>query len=133
MSKNWHQTHTDQSSFTQKIADKVSSFVGSWSFLLLHVIWFTLWIVFNVESFPYGLLTMIVSLEAILLSTIIMISQTRAGDRDRIQAQHDYVVNEEAKREIEELQVVIGRIEAEHIAALDKKLEKVLVSIKRLK
>lgn len=123
---NWHDTHKKQSSFAEKLADKVSSFVGSWSFLLLHVIWFTVWILFKVEPFPYGLLTMIVSLEAILLSTIIMISQSRAGDRDRVQAQHDYRINEDAKLEIEELQIAVERIEDEHFKTLNEKVDKLL-------
>lgn len=124
--KNWHEHHVSQRSFAEKLADKVSSFVGSWTFLVLHVIWFGAWILFNVEPFPYGLLTMIVSLEAILLSTIIMISQTRAGDRDRVQAQHDYATNEKAKLEIEELQIAVGRIENEHFKTLNDKIDKLI-------
>lgn len=123
---NWHDSHTKQSSFADKIADKVSGFVGSWSFLGIHIVWFTIWIVFRVEPFPYGLLTMIVSLEAILLSTIIMISQTRAGDRDRVQAQHAYAVNEQAKIEIEDLQITIARVEEQHLKEISEKLDKLI-------
>ncbi len=65
-----------------KIADAITSFMGSWPFVLLHVLWFTGWIVFRVEPFPFGLLTMIVSLEAIMLSTFIMMSQNRQAERD---------------------------------------------------
>lgn len=90
------------------------------------MVWFAVWILFRAESFPYGLLTMIVSLESILLSTIVMISQTRSGDRDRAQAQNDYLTNEQAKLEIEELQVAIARIENEHFAELKKSVDKLL-------
>lgn len=69
--------------FGEHIADQVTVFVGSWTFIGLHVLWFTFWIVFRVEPFPYGLLTMIVSLEAIFLSTLVMISQNRQSERDR--------------------------------------------------
>ena len=48
------------------------------SFVYIHVLWFAAWIIFKVEHYPYGLLTMIVSLEAIFLSTFVMISQNRA-------------------------------------------------------
>ena len=60
-----------------KLADTIAAFCGSWLFVILHALWFGAWIVFRVEEFPFGLLTMIVSLEAIFLSTIIMISQNR--------------------------------------------------------
>src|ERR1051325_6541760 len=60
-----------------RVADTVATFCGSWSFVILHALWFGLWIGLRVEAFPFGLLTMIVSLEAIFLSTIIMISQNR--------------------------------------------------------
>lgn len=128
--KHWYQTHKDTSSITQLFADKVSSFCGSWLFFLLHIVWFAIWIVFHVEPYPYGLLTMIVSLEAILLSTIVMISQNRAGDRDRSQAQHDYRVNEDAKQEIEDLQVSIARIETIHFKELKESVEKLLAKKK---
>ena len=88
------------------------------------MIWFALWIVLPVEEFPFGLLTMIVSLEAILLSTFIMMSQNRASDRDRVQAQADYQTNLEAKREIEELQVRLARIETEKLDEILKLLRK---------
>lgn len=121
---NWHEQHKQKSSVAEKIADKVSNFVGSWAFLLIHVVWFTAWIVFRIEAFPYGLLTMIVSLEAILLSTIIMISQSRAGDRDRFQAEADYKTNRDAKDEIEAIQVAVARIEDEHMKTIISKLDR---------
>src|SRR5206468_564363 len=68
-----------------RVVDRVSNFTGSLKFIWLHVIWFGFWTVWNLalppasrfDPYPFGLLTMIVSLEAILLSTIIMISQNR--------------------------------------------------------
>jgi uncharacterized membrane protein len=61
-----------------RIADAITRFSGSMTFVYIHIIWFGCWIGFGVESYPYGLLTMIVSLEAIFLSTFVMISQNRA-------------------------------------------------------
>ena len=58
-----------------RAADAITRFAGSMTFVYLHIIWFGCWIGFGVESYPYGLLTMIVSLEAIFLSTFVMISQ----------------------------------------------------------
>ena len=64
-------------SVQNQIADRITGFAGSMHFVYLHVVWFTAWIVLGVEAYPYGLLTMIVSLEAIFLSTFVMISQNR--------------------------------------------------------
>ena len=115
----WHQKHLESRSFADRVADRVTIFVGSWAFIGLHAAWFAGWILFAVEPFPFGLLTMIVSLEAIFLSTFIMISQNRQAERDRSQADADYETNLAAKKEIEDLQKRLARIE-------DDKLEKIL-------
>src|SRR4026207_2375668 len=65
-------------SVQNRIADRITKFAGSMTFVYLHILWFGAWIIFGVEGYPYGLLTMIVSLEAIFLSTFVMISQNRA-------------------------------------------------------
>ena len=79
-----------------RIADRITDFAGSMRFVYLHVVWFASWIIFQVESYPYGLLTMIVSLEAIFLSTFVMISQNRAdAKRQVIAAQQWKTVREE--------------------------------------
>src|SRR6476619_144583 len=61
-----------------RIADRITAFAGSMAFVYLHLVWFGCWIGFGVERYPFGLLTMIVSLEAIFLSTCVLISQNRA-------------------------------------------------------
>jgi uncharacterized membrane protein len=73
-----------------RIADTVTSFSGRMGFVYVHIVWFGLWIVLNTggvrtfDPFPYGLLTMIVSLEAIFLSTVVLISQNRlSGEIER--------------------------------------------------
>ena len=67
-----------------RVADVITAFAGSMLFVYIHVIWFGCWIGFGVEHYPYGLLTMIVSLEAIFLSTFVMISQNRADAKRQI-------------------------------------------------
>ena len=85
-----------------RAADKITAFSGSMLFVYLHVIWFGCWIGFGVEHYPYGLLTMIVSLEAIFLSTFVMISQNRADARRQVIADHQWqTVQEEDKRNVE--------------------------------
>jgi len=72
--------HAEQraQSLQNRIADRITAFAGSMWFVYLHIAWFGCWIGFRIEHYPYGLLTMIVSLEAIFLSTFVMISQNRA-------------------------------------------------------
>src|SRR5262245_27358038 len=71
-------------SIENRVADRITAFSVSMRFDYLHVIWFTLWIALGVEAYPYGLLTMIVSLEAIFLSTFVMISQNRADAKQEV-------------------------------------------------
>jgi uncharacterized membrane protein len=85
-----------------RVADAVTTFAGSMLFVYVHVIWFGCWIGFGVEDYPYGLLTMIVSLEAIFLSTFILISQNRADARRQVIADAQWrTVQEEDKQNIE--------------------------------
>jgi len=69
-----------------RIADAVTAFAGSMAFVWIHVLWFGIWIGSGIEHYPYGLLTMIVSLEAIFLSTFVMISQNRADAKRQVVA-----------------------------------------------
>jgi uncharacterized membrane protein len=85
-----------------RAADAITAFAGSMLFVYLHVIWFACWIGFGVEDYPYGLLTMIVSLEAIFLSTFVMISQNRADARRQVIADHQWkTVQEEEQQNVE--------------------------------
>ena len=85
-----------------KLADKITTFAGSLNFVYLHLVWFAIWIADNVgvfgskgkfDEFPFGLLTMIVSLEAIFLSTFVMVSQNRQAKRSELRAQIDFESN----------------------------------------
>ncbi len=85
-----------------RIADAITAFSGSMPFVYVHVIWFGCWIAFGVEDYPYGLLTMIVSLEAIFLSTFVLISQNRADARRQVIADRAWTtVQEEDKQNVE--------------------------------
>jgi len=111
-------------SIPERLADSITAFVGLCTFIIMHVVWFWVWIVYDVEEFPFGLLTMIVSLETILLSTFIMISQSRQFELDRIQVQIDYETNISAKNEVEELQRTIARLETGKLDDLLKEVQK---------
>ncbi|MGZ4329640.1 MAG: DUF1003 domain-containing protein [Solirubrobacteraceae bacterium] len=73
-----------------RLADAITAFAGSMTFVYIHLLWFGCWIVFGVEGYPFGLLTMIVSLEAIFLSTFILISQNRADARRQVIADQQW-------------------------------------------
>ncbi|HEY1517491.1 MAG TPA: DUF1003 domain-containing protein [Solirubrobacteraceae bacterium] len=73
-----------------RVSDKITAFAGSMTFVYLHVLWFGLWIGLRVERYPFGLLTMIVSLEAIFLSTFVMISQNRADAKRQVIADQQW-------------------------------------------
>ena len=86
-------------SVQNRIADRITTFAGSMAFVYIHILWFGCWIGFGVEKYPYGLLTMIVSLEAIFLSTFVMISQNRADAKRQVVANQQWrTVQEEDKQ-----------------------------------
>lgn len=106
-------------SFSEKIADTITARFGSMSFLIINASWFFAWIIINTglvpviprfDPFPFGLLTMIVSLEAIFLAIIVLISQNRAAKIDDLREEVDLQVNTIAEEEITkiiELQVLL--------------------------
>ena len=90
-------------SIENRVADRITAFAGSMPFVYIHIAWFGCWIGFGVEKYPYGLLTMIVSLEAIFLSTFVMISQNRADAKRQAIADEQWQTVKEEDRQNEEL------------------------------
>ena len=81
-----------------RFADVITAFSGSMQFVYVHVVWFTAWIVLNItilrfDPYPFGLLTLIVSLEAIFLSTFVLLSQNRESARSDMRSEIDYETN----------------------------------------
>ena len=108
----------------QKLADGISAGMGSWSFIIIQTIVVIIWMAINLigyfmhwDPYPFILLNLLFSTQAAYAAPIIMMSQKRQNDRDRLQAMDDYQTNLEAKAEIEELQRRLNRIE---IDKLDK-------------
>lgn len=94
---------------SEKIADYFTKTFGSLSFALIHIFWFFIWMVWNLgwlenlkpfDPFPFGLLTMIVSLEAIFLAVFVLISQNRAAKIDKLRSEVDLQINMIAEQEI---------------------------------
>jgi len=90
-------------SVQNRIADQITTFAGSMWFVYIHIVWFGLWIGLGAEKYPYGLLTMIVSLEAIFLSTFVMISQNRADAKRQVIADQQWQTVKEEDTQNEEL------------------------------
>jgi uncharacterized membrane protein len=93
-----------------RIADGITTFAGSMRFVYLHILWFGLWIGLGAESYPYGLLTMIVSLEAIFLSTFVMISQNRADAKHQVVADQQWQTVKLEDKQNEELLTLSNEI-----------------------
>ena len=86
-----------------RAADQITRFAGSMKFVYIHAVWFSLWIGLGVEDYPFGLLTMIVSLEAIFLSTFVMISQNRADEKRQVIADEAWRTVQEEEQQNERL------------------------------
>jgi uncharacterized membrane protein len=105
-----HQAEQRAKSLQNRIADAITTFAGSMTFVYIHIIWFGCWIGFGVEKYPFGLLTMIVSLEAIFLSTFVMISQNRADAKRQVIADAQWKTVQEEESQNEQLLDISQRI-----------------------
>jgi uncharacterized membrane protein len=97
-------------SVQNRIADTITRFAGSMWFVYLHIAWFSIWIVLGIERYPFGLLTMIVSLEAIFLSTFVMITQNRQDDARGHLADQQWRMVQSEERQNEDLIGVSNQI-----------------------
>ena len=131
--KNWHQEHNEKSSFGSRLADRVATNMGSWRFIIIQTIIVVIWMILNLIAFiyhwdpyPFILLNLLFSTQAAYAAPVIMMSQNRQSERDRIQAQADYQTNIDAKLEIEALSKKLNSIETE-------KLDKIIAMLDKMK
>lgn len=123
--KNPNVAFEQQQTVWQRASDVIASVAASQWFTLFHLTWFGIWILMNLlapagllpkalgfDPFPFGLLTMAVSLEAIFLSIFVMVSQNRQGEKDRLRIDLDYQVNVKAQTEIMGLSRRLDSIES---------------------
>jgi len=101
-----------------RVADAITAFAGSMTFVYIHIVFFALWIValgylLKGDPYPFGLLTLVVSLEAIFLSTFVMIGQNRAADLAQAKAEHDFTVQQTLLQENTRLTVEIHKLTSE--------------------
>ena len=110
-------TQTERAESRQlRVADHITAFAGSMWFVYIHVLWFLIWIILNevpkhkFDKFPFGLLTMIVSLEAIFLSTFVMISQNRADEKRQALADSEWKIVQIEEQQNEQLLEISNQI-----------------------
>jgi uncharacterized membrane protein len=130
---NWHEKHTQTLGFGSRLADSVAKGMGSWRFIILQTVLVILWMGLNIVGFfyhwdvyPFILLNLLFSTQAAYAAPIIMMSQNRQSERDRIQAQADYQTNIEAKEEIEALTLILNKLDVE-------KLDKIIAMLEEMK
>ena len=129
----WHDIHEKSLSVGDRLADSVANGMGSWRFIIIQSVFVLVWMALNVigfiyhwDPYPFILLNLIFSTQAAYAAPIIMMSQNRQTERDRIQAQSDYQTNIEAKLEIEALQIHLTNIETQ-------KLDKIIALLEEIK
>jgi Predicted membrane protein len=105
----------------ERVADRVSAFIGNPYFIVIHAVWFVLWIAANAglisfspmfDMYPYGLLGIILSIEAIFITGFLLISQNRQSNRAEKRSELDYEINVRTFREIQNLKRVLGDIQS---------------------
>ena len=141
--------------FGQKVADEVARFGGSWTFILSFVAFMAIWMGLNVvqpfgivfDKYPFILLNLALSTLAAVQAPLIMMSQNRASDYDRLQASNDYHVNTQSKEEIRLLHekidhlvqqdqsdlLTIQKLQTEMIMGVSQQVEKMSDDIRALK
>ena len=128
--KNWHQKHKETLGYGSRLADSVAKGMGSWRFIIIQTILVILWMglnlvgyVYHWDVYPFILLNLVFSTQAAYAAPIIMMSQNRQNDRDRIQAQADNQTNVDAKLEIEALAIKLKSLEVDKLDKIIKMLE----------
>lgn len=130
--KNWHDKHFESLGFGSRLADSVAKGMGSWNFIIIQTVLVLLWMglnlvgyVYHWDAYPFILLNLVFSTQAAYAAPIIMMSQNRQSERDRMQAQADYQTNIEAKQEIEALTLILNKLDIEKLDKIIKLLEEI--------
>ncbi len=110
VSKNIAVLHEEQLTFGQRVSDKLADVAGSWSFIFSFGLVIGIWVLVNTvalihhwDKYPYILLNLLLSMLAAIQAPVIMMSQNREEDRDRLRAEHDYEINLKAEIEVQQL------------------------------
>ena len=126
--RNANEEILDSRSTVMKVADWIAEFSGSLPFLFIHIAIFAIWILLNVkifpfgnfDPFPFGFLTLVVSLEAIILSVFVLLSQNRQVARDKVRGDIEYDVNLKAEMQISNMHEKFDTMYSEVAKRLDR-------------
>jgi len=132
IARNVNEVIPPSTNFGQKLSDVLTTIAGDIRFVYFSFIWFGIWIVLNTriipgvepfDPFPFGLLTMVVSLEAIFLSLFVLISQNRQAQRDKVRNDVEYEVNLKAEIEVRMIMKQIETMQQlmlQHLVSMNK-------------
>ena len=117
-----NELYEKQLTFGERAADKVAAIAGSWTFIIIQTIILAIWVVLNTvawiehwDPYPFILMNLVLSLQAAYTAPVIMMSQNRQADRDRLEAHNDYLINKKAE---EEVRVILDELNAQNDALL---------------
>jgi len=122
--KDLNEIIAEKRTFGQKASDGIAEIMGSWKFLIIQSVLLVFWIALNIvayikhwDPYPFILLNLFLSLQAAYTAPVIMMSQNRKAERDRLEAHNDFLINQKAEEEI--------RVIMEHLSAQDNALEEI--------
>jgi uncharacterized membrane protein len=124
----------------QRVSDKVARFGGSWTFIIIFSVILIIWIIYNsilpkaeqFDPYPFILMNLVLSCVAAMQAPIIMMSQNRQEEKDRIRAENDYLINMKAELEIRSLHQKMDLLLEEQIKTLFDVQAKQLDLLKKL-
>jgi len=129
VTRNVNDEAAQKRSTLDRIADAIAAFAGSMTFVFIHAAFFTVWILLNLDvipgaeafdPFPFGLLTMAVSLEAIFLAVFVLLSQNLQAAKERVRSDIEYEVNLKAELEISHLHEKVDHLHEELVSRLHR-------------
>ena len=130
--RNVNELYAEQLSFGTRAADHVAKLVGSWTFIIVQSILLIIWIIVNSIAFafkwdpyPFILMNLVLSTQAAFTAPIIMMSQNRQSEKDRVEAHQDFVTDQKAAADIE---IILQQIEAQNLAL--QELHKLLSEVR---
>jgi uncharacterized membrane protein len=141
VSKNLNTEFDKIETVSLRLADFIAEWAGTVGFVFFHILWFGLWMYVNTgnslwgvsgfDPYPFGLLTMIVSLEAIFLSTFILISQNRQSAKSELRAELDYQTNLKTEKDVAEVLSILHQLREEG-RVLDRRTDEVLQDVSQM-
>lgn len=118
-----HEVFASHSSLGQRAADRLARIAGSWTFILVQSALLGVWVALNVtayvrhwDPYPFILMNLMLSLQAAYTAPVIMMSQNRQAERDRIEARNDFQINLKAEKEV---RVIMEHLEAQNLALIE--------------